>query len=184
MPVATIDRTPSQEQSAVYQAYRSYVQHEDDLIATRTNWFIGLQSFLFAGFSLGLQKKYEIAAQIGPDAAAGAAAQNAAAQLDLALIALAVFGLASAIAAVLGVFAATIAINRLRGQYREASAAAPENYDMFPDLIGAGSNFAGFLGVFYTYLPPVISGLLWFAGIGLATGHIDAAATIAALAPR
>ena len=39
---------------ALYEAYRSYIRHEDGLINFRTTWFLGIQGVLFTAFGGGL----------------------------------------------------------------------------------------------------------------------------------
>lgn len=36
----------------LYKVYRSYIEHEDDLINQRTTWFIQLHSFLIASYGI------------------------------------------------------------------------------------------------------------------------------------
>jgi hypothetical protein len=44
----------------LYWIYRSYIQHEDDLINNRTTWLITIQSFLLATFGFSYQKWLEV----------------------------------------------------------------------------------------------------------------------------
>lgn len=62
MSEAEINQNNNQQEelNRVYEIYRSYVVHEDDLISQRTNWLITVQSFLIATFGFSYQKKFEV----------------------------------------------------------------------------------------------------------------------------
>jgi hypothetical protein len=48
----------------VYEAFRNYARHEDNLINNRVMWLLSIHGFLYATYGLTLQKKLEIIEKI------------------------------------------------------------------------------------------------------------------------
>jgi hypothetical protein len=48
----------------LYNIYRDYVKHEDNLINNRMTWLLSIHGFLYATYGLTLQKKFEISQKI------------------------------------------------------------------------------------------------------------------------
>ena len=48
----------------IYEIYRDYTKHEDNLIHHRMTWLLTIHGFLFATYGLTLQKKLEIAEKV------------------------------------------------------------------------------------------------------------------------
>lgn len=54
------DPGPAREHLELYNLFRDYLKHEDDLINNRLNWNFTIQGFLFAAYSLSLHKIADI----------------------------------------------------------------------------------------------------------------------------
>lgn len=48
------------EHMDVYEIFRSYVRHEDNLINNRMTWMLSIHGFLYASYGLTIQKKMEV----------------------------------------------------------------------------------------------------------------------------
>lgn len=48
----------------IYDAFRKYVQHEDDLVNQRISWMLVIHGFLYAAYAFTVQKKFDIAEKI------------------------------------------------------------------------------------------------------------------------
>jgi hypothetical protein len=44
----------------VYETFRKYVKHEDNLVNQRMSWMLMIHGFLYAAYALTVQKKLEI----------------------------------------------------------------------------------------------------------------------------
>jgi hypothetical protein len=51
----------------VYDTFRKYIQHEDNLINNRITWMLTIHGFLYAAYAFTVQKKLEIAQKINDD---------------------------------------------------------------------------------------------------------------------
>jgi hypothetical protein len=48
----------------LYEGFREYIKHEDDLIGNRVTWLAQIHGFLYATYGFTLQKKLEIMQQV------------------------------------------------------------------------------------------------------------------------
>ncbi len=53
-----VDRT--KHNMAIYEMFRSYVEHEDDLTNNRITWMLAIHGFLYASYGFTIQKKLEV----------------------------------------------------------------------------------------------------------------------------
>lgn|SRR5208282_1782123 len=60
---ARLKYTPT-EVHELYKLYRTYLEHEDNLINYRCNWMYLIQSFLVATYGFTIQKKLEVLGHI------------------------------------------------------------------------------------------------------------------------
>ena len=49
---------------ALYNKIRRYSEHQDNLINQRLSWFLTLQGFLFAGFSISVKNSFDFNFQL------------------------------------------------------------------------------------------------------------------------
>jgi len=117
---------------ALYNVYRDYVKHEDELINRRLSWNLTLQGFLFAAYGVTFQLLNS---------------QSGDADLKRHLHYLpAVFPIVGGLVAtlsLLSIVAAQDSINGLRVEWRNPSAhIEPDIMEMLPELTGAGQLFA------------------------------------------
>jgi hypothetical protein len=171
----TILSTPHWEElSGLYDRYRDYMKHEDDLINQRSSWHLLLQGFLFATF--GVMGEWQAGDDKGflhP-------------QRFLILYGLVVMGFLISIFASFSILAANTAINRLQKQWDDLPRKLniPESFcQLLPGLAGGGSNSARLWGKSPAIAIPFIVALAWLWVLGVAIhsqkslSHTDASIT-------
>jgi len=160
------------EAKDLYWIYRSYIQHEDDLINNRTTWLITIQSFLLATFGFSYQKWLEVFTRYienktshhvflpflfdkpASDAASYSSFMNMAfTNYGLFLLALCVIGFAVGGISFYSIKAAALAIEQLNDTWADIERTIGKDYQ-FPKIIGGGSKEAAKHGLrFPTFLP-------------------------------
>jgi len=60
----------------IYEVFRDYIKHEDNLINNRLTWILTIHGFLYATYGLTMQKKMEIAQKIASDLTTPAAPRS------------------------------------------------------------------------------------------------------------
>lgn len=155
-----------------YELYRSYIQHEDNLVNHRTTWLITTQSFLIATFGLSYQKKYEMAHKIMELSfcqKAIDALERPIIEYNIFLLVLAFSGFSIAILTIYSVRAAQNAIFSLQGKWnsinfiwrnRMKDDGNAQLFDLFPEIIGGGSDTEKKGARFATWLP-IFFAILW-----------------------
>jgi hypothetical protein len=62
-----LNNAPLTDWIMVYNLFRDYVKHEDDLINNRLMWILSIHGFLYATYGFTIQKKLEVARQLAVD---------------------------------------------------------------------------------------------------------------------
>ena len=160
--------------SGLYDLYRDYMKHEDDLINQRSSWHLLLQGFLFATF--GVMGEWQ----------AGDGKGFLHPQRYLILYGLIVMGFLISVFASFSILAANTAINRLQKQWNDlpGNLNIPEGFcQLLPGLAGGGSKSAKFWGKSPAIAIPLIVALAWLWILGVAIhsqrslAHTDASLT-------
>lgn len=138
----------------LYEMFRDYLKHEDDLINNRLNWNFTIQGFLFAAYTFTLQKVSEIEAGLllhVPSRNTHLLFNSSTLGLDglrIATVTVALVGLWVSLGVYISVSAARIAIEEIEKQwlalYQEyTKAAKPNQYvPSLPGMTGGGSALA------------------------------------------
>jgi hypothetical protein len=144
----------AQHHREVYEIYRDYIKHEDNLINNRVGWFIQLHSFLIATYGIlfaALMSSYfpQGTATIDP-----AIPQKVACAI-LAMVAL--VGIFSSLSAIMSIDAADRAITKLSKTWDGVSEGWAADRRILPPLIGGGDTKNDRLGArFHLWLPRVM----------------------------
>jgi hypothetical protein len=153
----------------LYRLYRSYLEHEDELIHQRQTWSLTIQGFLFATFGFSVQKLAEIQSRLVTDpACSGLTLEKCVAKFpnDIGLEALVhilpFVGFGVSLFAWLSIEAARMAIEQLRNSwksYRSNNGGLPN----LPMIVGGGSRTAKVFGFFAPRLISfVFMGAWWY----------------------
>ncbi len=133
----------------VYEIYRSYLMHEDDLVHQRTTWSMAIQGFTVAAvgwvFPPMMQALKEMDFDRGNECK------------DLIQF-FCVLGMGVSFISALGIFAAQTAIRRLEGNWKKHGAHQSD----FPRLTGGGSRLALWMGHSLPLALPIFLMVLWF----------------------
>jgi hypothetical protein len=113
----------------LYDIYRDYMKHEDDLINQRTTWHNVLQGFLFA--TLAVVEKWQASTGFDPIAT----------QRLYVVVIVAAAGILIAYFAWKSIHAAHLAINNLRERWPKMGGPFPD-FPYLPNLAGGGSEKA------------------------------------------
>jgi hypothetical protein len=142
----------------LYEMFRDYLKHEDDLINNRLNWNFTIQGFLFAAYTFTLQKVSELEAGLllhVPSRNTHLLFNSSTLGLDglrIATVAVALVGLWVSLGVYVSVSAARIAIEELERKwqvlYQEyVRVATPATFvPPLPGMTGGGSALAHRLG--------------------------------------
>ena len=135
----------------IYDRYRDYTKHEDDLINQRSTWHLILQGFLFASFGVFIQS--EKTPTLLFDHRIGI------------LRGFTILGAAIAAAACFGIYAAAQSVDRLWDEWKnnviESGWFQKDLTKLFPGLAGAGSKYISFCGVLPARLIPLLVLIAW-----------------------
>lgn len=129
---------------ALYERFRGYVIHEDNLINHRTTWLVLIQSFLVASYGFAISRKFSGFANIVPEVSS-ARVHETVDQIDRFLLVISVVGIFTAAISFLSIFAARLSISNLSKKFTSVDGFVtdPINY---PSITGGGSRWATFLG--------------------------------------
>jgi len=148
-------------QVELYGVYRSYAQHEDNLINHRTTWLVTVTSFLITTLGLVFQAGLTTASTF---AKLPAAERVEVADLHKALLAGWTFfsalvilaGLGTSLTALFSVRAAHLALYRLKAKWEQVEAA-----DLLPELLGGGHRRAVVYGLHMPNVLPATFLAIW-----------------------
>lgn len=129
----------------LFELYRDYLKHEDNLVNHRLTWLVSVQSFLIATFGFSYQKKFEVISQAILDSKLSAL-ENTIFLYDWFLFFLVLIGLGTSFSAWRSVSAAVRAINRLKLGWKKIIGSQPQHYHL-PDITGGGDEKASDDGV-------------------------------------
>ena len=145
---------------AVYAIYRKYIEHEDSLVNHRTTWLITVQSFLLATFGFSYQKRFEVAERL---LARGKALKDLgpiSVEYGIFLVALALVGLITSMAAFLSIHAAVRALRSLRNNWHRISRER-NSTGYLPGITGGGDSGADRRGISLSMWAPIFFCVLW-----------------------
>ena len=133
--------------SLYFESIKGFARHEDGLLNNRVNWCLLFNSFLFTALAV-LTTEFPalnvITLKILP--LVGERSLYATAALSIAFT-----GFTLTVWSALGVIAATIALGQL-GKSWENNKSRFAHSELYPDLLGAGSGPANWLGIAYPRL--------------------------------
>ncbi|MGD9784084.1 MAG: hypothetical protein AB7U49_05285 [Hyphomicrobiaceae bacterium] len=157
------NETPNRELIEIYKIYRSYEEHENDLLNHRTGWLVTVQSVLLATFGFSFQKHLEILQKVlaVPPSAEKADMQNALFQFKIFLAALAIIGVVTCWGSYRSIKAARDAQIALRDKYNVEHKAKVDVTLKLPPIAGGGSKSAEDAGSNFAYFLPGFFAILW-----------------------
>jgi hypothetical protein len=139
---------PKLDYLAIYNAYRDYLKHEDELINRRLSWNLTLQGFLFAVYGVTLQLVYNTTAyKLPPDT-----------HFQRLPFVFPFLGITVAILSRIGVVAAQRAIDSLRDRWKGIADELKTKGEELPvpALTGGGDEIANKFGNKSALIPIVI----------------------------
>ena len=161
-----------QEEINIYNVYRDYIKHEDNLINYRTTWLITIQSFLLATFGFTYQKYYELAFATPQPIGNGLLLKKIAFLCFLAW--LAATGISVSVVSYYSIKAASDALDNLRSRWLEIlhsnmAATLIDNprepgkkiHPLLPGLTGGGLEASHTNGATFAGRLPKVFGALW-----------------------
>jgi hypothetical protein len=140
-----------QDYLGLYDAYRKYLVHEDDLINQRTSWTVAIQSFSIAAVG------WVFTAMINPSNGADPYVVQECKRLIQFFCAL---GIGVSLISAGGILAAESAISRLEGEWSKQAADSPY-HRYLPPLTGAGNRSARLMGHALPLSLPLFLMTLW-----------------------
>ncbi len=171
------DQQQQESTYELYKLYRSYIEHEDDLINQRISALLTVQSFLIGTYGFSYQKRFEIAVNLAkdniladrraqtetqaiPKTVNHAAIERSQHQFDIFLLSLAFIGAVTAWLASRSITHAHNAILSLYTKWRDL-ACLNRHSNHLPVIIGGGDEKAAGSGLnFSRTLPPILL-ILW-----------------------
>jgi hypothetical protein len=148
----------------LFEIYRNYIIHEDDLIASRTGRFFSVQSVLFGGYAalnidnlkqLNTVKLQETMQKIQFDG-------SNLGYDDVLAGMVALFGLVAAIASMNSLLAARNALSALREKWElDILGSEGATHPLLPDITGGGAKHAHRRGMWLWLVLPPITMLAW-----------------------
>jgi hypothetical protein len=149
-----------------FKVYRSYEEHENNLLNQRVTWLITVQTVLIAALAYLVQKQYEIVERVvaSDKPFLDMAFAVLSGRFGIVLYLIAIVGGVFAGFALVGVVAAAEAQRRVRDQWKTRYVEAGENSvagTFLPRLAGGGSEVAARLGRVFGYGLPCLFILLW-----------------------
>jgi hypothetical protein len=143
------------DQESLFKVLRDYIKHEDTLIVSRTTWYIGLNSFLFATYGFVVSSMIKSVLEHSSDAGQIASSITAG-KIGVAAIttALALVGLFSSVTTAISVRAANNSIRALRLFWEQNGESRLQKFEIytknglpvmthhdFPYIVGGGPGF-------------------------------------------
>lgn len=151
----------------VFGVYREYVKHQYELLNHRTNWYILVQSLLFASCAMLAQAS---AAILEKAVERHESAQTLLSYIQATSLVLSCVGIYTSVIAWLGINAAGNPIGQLQNQWRRVLAEDPElqgaKNAMPHMLVGGDSDGNRARGVRFAKFVPVGLGLAWVLVLG------------------
>ena len=141
--------------TTLYNIYRDYMKHEDDLLNQRTTWLLVIQGFLFA--TLGVLGEWVL--QPGQD--------RLGIERQFLVYVLVVVGVVVASVAFLGITAASDAIDELRRKW-ELIRVHYQGWENLPEIAGGGDPTAHQRGKWPPRLIPAAIFIAWIGVLVLA----------------
>jgi hypothetical protein len=145
----------------VYEAYRDYLKHEDNLINNRMTWLILSQSFFFTTYALAISRLSDSTGETNT-------------KIETFLNSVAVLGIIVGLATFLSILSALKAIEGLKLRWKDhAFSETSENAKFIkekarlPDLTGGGNSFAATFGFFMPMIMPLIFVGIWSVILGI-----------------
>jgi hypothetical protein len=140
-----------QRLSPLYEIYRDYMKHEDDLLNHRTTWLLVIQGFLFA--TLGVLGEWQLP---------GNSLDILYTERHWLVYVLGFVGVSIAVAAFASILAANRAIDSLHGQWKALRRKhGNPDWDLLPELAGGGHPTSKKLGKAPTLCIPVVVVIAW-----------------------
>ncbi len=138
----------------LYDVYRDYMKHEDDLINQRSTWHLLIQGFLFA--TMGVIGEWQVAKNV-PDILHF--------ERENLVYVLATVGIAISVTVAISMQAADNAIEALCGRWskRIHKEFDPEVWDLVPAIAGGGAKTSKGLGKLAARVIPVFISFAWLA---------------------
>lgn len=152
------------EDLRVYEMYRAYIVHEDDVVNQRTTWSITIQFFTIATLGFSYQKRMEIVSNFCINHIQTPFVHDFLTRFDRFMMILAVFGCAVSFISGLSAYAAQRAIKSIRASWKATSSKHTE-YQIFPALTGGGDRQAHILGHLWALVLPIFFVVFWIGTI-------------------
>lgn len=144
---------------AIYLIYRSYVEHEDELIHHRTTTLVTTQSFLLATLGICYQKRFEVAATFFDQHRSLSSIGLVNIEFSGLMLSLAIIGLASSVIAIFSLRAAKAALQKLEIDWRKIAVRRSITY--LPRLTGGGNPKAIKHGIYLSLYTPYFCFIFW-----------------------
>jgi len=162
----------------LFNTFRDYVKHEDDLINNRLNWNFTIQGFLFAAYYFPLQKIADVNLEFAkgslrPELLAVLNLQGTVRELRIVMVTVAAVALLVSLAICFSVWAARAAITKVEARWHDLypeygpspnktdTHGSPKDVFPFPGLIGGGNPKAHSAGFQAPLFLPIFFVLGW-----------------------
>ena len=164
-PTAILSAEEHRRIVELFEIYRDYMKHEDNLINFRVTWFMALQAAMFAAYGFLAQDVFRSGAFKYGDGLFplmhGLQPFRPSPWLAVVVL-LCVFGMMSSVISLFSVRAASRAMKALSRRWRDTVLQGRE-YEPLPDVMGAGDRRAVVLGWLFAHALPVASLMVWCA---------------------
>jgi hypothetical protein len=133
--------------SSYFETMKCYARHEDSLLNNRVNWCLLVNSFLFTALAVLTSQ----ATAMAKDYPGAFPLMEGRSVYAVVVFSIALTGALLTFSSSLGVVAATLSLGRLERCWRK-NRRRFDNYQLFPNMLGAGSRWADVLGNIYPLL--------------------------------
>jgi hypothetical protein len=130
------------EKMEMYTIYRSYIEHEDELINNRMTWFIQLHSFILATYAISASSIVSVFIEKGTDCTSDEIRNIANLSLITILVGITIVGIISSHFSAKSIDAAENAIKNLSNEWNNIKSENLDQYKDCPGITGGGSRHA------------------------------------------
>lgn len=156
-------KMPGDKFIKIYDVFRKYVEHEDNLINHRTNWFVIIQSVLIATFGYSLQMYYQVMEKFfgNPNHKNYEYFfNNINSRYFLSLVFFCIIGVVTSIFALLSINAARLSLISIKEKW-DLKHATKSDADELPIIVGGGNKNSHKFGFSLAIYLPISAIILW-----------------------
>jgi hypothetical protein len=142
----------------LFEVYRDYAKHEDNLSNFRITWFLAVQGLLFGGYAV-LNRANFTSQTHSPPAIDNIVANASYPTFQITAL-LSFFGFVAALGSFISIQAAILAVKTLEKKWKHDVLKGREHQTL-PALLGGGNRFAAISGPLFQVFLPFATMFIW-----------------------